>query len=89
MIKKLVGYLLTLILLLVISVILGLHYLYTPITTGTLYLSNAMGSAEILRETDTSIPHVFASSEKMALYTEGFIHAQERLWQMERLRRMT
>ena len=48
-----------------------------------------MGSAEILRETENSIPHVFASSEKMALYTEGFLHAQDRLWQMERLRRMT
>jgi len=89
MIKKLVAYLFTLAVVLVISAILGLHYLYSPITTGTLYLSNAMGSAEILRETETSIPHVFATSEKMAVYSEGFIHAQERLWQMERLRRMT
>jgi acyl-homoserine lactone acylase PvdQ len=39
-----------------------------------------MGTAEVLRETDTSIPHIFASSELMAMYTEGFIHAQERLW---------
>ena len=75
MIKKLVGYLFALLALLVISAIFGLYYLYKPITTGTLYLSNAMGSAEVLRETDTSIPHVFASNEKMALYTEGFLHA--------------
>ncbi|CDW90800.1 penicillin amidase family protein [Stylonychia lemnae] len=47
-----------------------------------------MGEAEVLRETETSIPHVYASSELMAVYTEGFIHAQERLWQMERLRRV-
>jgi penicillin amidase len=48
-----------------------------------------MGTAEVLREIDKSIPHIFASSEEMAIYTEGFLHAQERLWQMERLRRMT
>ena len=89
MIKKLVCYLFTLVALLVISAILGVFYIYKPVTSGTLYLQNAMGEAEILRETDTSIPHVYATNEKMAVYTEGFLHAQERLWQMERLRRMT
>ena len=63
--------------------------MYSPVVTGTLYLEHAMGTAEVLRETDTSIPHVYASSEKMAMYTQGFLHAQERLWQMERMRRMT
>jgi penicillin G amidase len=89
MIKKLVCYLFTLVALLVIAAILGVFYIYKPVTSGTIYLENAMGEAEVLRETDTSIPHVYASNEKMALYTEGFLHAQERLWQMERLRRMT
>ena len=89
MIKKLVCYLFTLVALLVIAAILGVFNIYKPVTSGTLYLQNAMGEAEILRETDTSIPHVYATNEKMALYTEGFLHAQERLWQMERLRRMT
>ena len=89
MIKKLVFYLFTLVALLVIAAILSVFYIYKPVTSGTLYLENAMGVAEVLRETDTSIPHVYASNEKMALYTEGFLHAQERLWQMERLRRMT
>jgi penicillin G amidase len=89
MIKKLVFYLFTLVALLVIAAILGVFYIYKPVTSGTLYLENAMGEAEVLRETDTSIPHVYASNEKMALYTEGFLHAQERLWQMERLRRTT
>ena len=55
--------------------------------SGVLYLDNAHGESEILRETETSIPHIYASNEKMAVYTEGYIHAQERLWQMERLRR--
>ena len=75
MIKKLVCYLFTLVALLVIAAILGVFYIYKPVTSGTLYLENAMGEAEIFRETDTSIPHVYATNEKMALYTEGFVHA--------------
>ena len=58
-------------------------------TSGVLYFDRAHGEAEVLRETETSIPHIYASNEKMAVYTEGFLHAQERLWQMERLRRTT
>lgn len=67
--KKLIGGLLTFIVLTLVISVLALHYLYQPITAGTLYLRNAKGDAEILRETETSIPHVYASSEKMALYT--------------------
>ena len=80
MVKKFACYLLGFVFLLVSIVILGLHYIYKPVISGKLYLKNAMGTAEILRESDTSIPHVFASSEQIALYTEGFLHAQERLW---------
>jgi acyl-homoserine lactone acylase PvdQ len=65
---------------LVTLVCLCVYYVYQPVTSGTLYLEHASGTAEVLRETETSIPHIFASSEKMAVYTEGFIHAQERLW---------
>jgi penicillin G amidase len=89
MFRKLFGYLLAVLITLASIAVLGLFYVYAPITRGTLYLTHAMGEAEILRETDTSIPHVFASSEKMAIYTQGFLHAQERLWQMDRMRRMT
>ena len=67
----------------------GLFYIYKPVTSGVLYFDRAHGEAEVLRETETSIPHIYASNEKMAVYTEGFLHAQERLWQMERLRRTT
>ena len=67
----------------------GLLYVYKPVTSGVLYLEKAHGEAEVLRETDTSIPHIYASNEKMAVYTEGYLHAQERLWQMERLRLTT
>ena len=33
------------------------------------------------------IPHLFARSERDLMVAQGFVHAQERLWQMETLRR--
>jgi acyl-homoserine lactone acylase PvdQ len=80
MIKKFLGYLIFLTTSLVLLSIVALFYLYRPITTGTIYLKNARGTAEILRETENSFPHVFADSEMMALFSQGFLHAQERLW---------
>ena len=80
MIKKLVCYLLTTTLVVALFALIGIVYIYKPVSEGTLYLEKAHGRAEVLRETDTSIPHIYASNEKMAVYTEGFIHAQERLW---------
>lgn len=34
------------------------------------------------------VPHIFANSEKDAMTVLGYVHAQERLWQMELLRRI-
>ena len=34
------------------------------------------------------IPHIYATSEKDAQTVLGYVHAQERLWQMELLRRI-
>lgn len=68
-ISKCFGYLLLGTTLSLISAILVLNYFYRPMTEGVLYLKNATGEAEILRETETSIPHVFASSERMAVFT--------------------
>jgi len=48
--------------------IVGLHYLYKPVTTGSLHLKNVEGEVEIIREVDTGIPHIFATTEKMAIY---------------------
>lgn len=69
MFRKILGYLLFTIVTVVTLSIFGLHLLYKPVTTGTLYLKNAKGEAEVLRETETSIPHVYASNEAMAVYT--------------------
>jgi len=75
MFKKLLCFLITSVLILAVLAITGLFFIYKPVTSGVLYLDKAYGEAEVLRETDTSIPHIYASDEKMAVYTEGFLHA--------------
>ena len=61
---------------------------YTPVRDGEIRLSRATESASLLREGGTGIHHIKADSLSMALYTQGFAHAQDRLWQMEKTRRM-
>ena len=36
---------------------------------------------------DMGVPHIYAESEPDALYAMGYVHAMERLWQMDLLRR--
>src|SRR5213076_2288674 len=42
---------------------------------------------EIIRDRD-AIPHIFASNKADALFGLGYVHAQDRLWQMEFQRRI-
>src|SRR5210317_1501451 len=49
--------------------------------------------ADLTKETqvyfdDFGIPHIFASSKKDAMTALGYVHAQDRLWQMELMRRI-
>ena len=36
---------------------------------------------------DMAVPHIYADSEPDAMYALGYVHAMERLWQMDLLRR--
>jgi acyl-homoserine lactone acylase PvdQ len=74
LVKKLVGWILILVISLLVGGSLILNFLYQPLTSGTIYLDNAKGQAEVIKEKETGIPHVYASSKLMAVYTEGFIH---------------
>ena len=58
-----------------------------PDTSGTLKVEGLHGRVEILRDVD-AVPHIRAGSEADALYALGYVHAQERLWQMEFQRRL-
>ena len=45
------------------------------------------GPVDIVRDTD-AIPHIFASTKADGLFGLGYVHAQDRLWQMEFQRRI-
>jgi penicillin amidase len=66
-------------------------YLYVrqslPVVNGEVVVSGIAGPVEIVRDTD-AVPHIFATTKLDALYGLGYVHAQDRLWQMEFQRRI-
>ena len=58
-----------------------------PQTKGEIRLAGLGAPAEILRDR-YGIPHIFAASMEDASFALGFVHAQDRLWQMEMSRRV-
>ena len=55
-------------------------------TTGTIRLSDLSTTVEVLRD-DRGVPHVISESETEGWFALGFAHAQDRLAQMDFLRR--
>ena len=58
-----------------------------PKTDGTIVLDGPERAIEILRDRD-GVPHIFAQTDRDAWFAVGFVHAQDRLWQMEMNRRI-
>jgi penicillin amidase len=58
-----------------------------PQTSGLLKLQGLAGEVEVLRDTN-GVPHIYAGSIEDANFALGFVHAQDRLWQMEMSRRI-
>jgi penicillin G amidase len=58
-----------------------------PQLEGEVVLAGLSGRVEILRD-PYGIPHIFAASVEDAQFALGFVHAQDRLWQMEMNRRI-
>ena len=58
-----------------------------PQTEGELQIAGLDGPVEVLRDAH-GIPHIFARSERDAQFALGFVHAQDRLWQLEMNRRI-
>src|SRR4030088_1948145 len=58
-----------------------------PQTSGRLTLQGLSGEVEVLRDAH-GVPHIYASSIEDANFALGFVHAQDRLWQMEMSRRI-
>ena len=49
--------------------------------------SNALAADVEIVFDDMAVPHIYAESEHDALHALGYVHAMERLWQMDLLRR--
>ncbi|SMP37390.1 penicillin amidase [Flavobacterium hercynium] len=58
-----------------------------PKYEGSLSLKNIEKETTVYFD-DFGVPHIYANSEKDAMTALGYVHAQERLWQMELLRRI-
>lgn len=63
-----------------------LIYSSLPTRTGTLNIDGLAAPVEIARD-PRGVPHIFAVDLHDATFALGFIHAQDRLWQMEAMRR--
>jgi penicillin amidase len=78
------------VLLLVAVVALG-GYLYLrrslPQIDGTITVGGVSGPVDIIRDAD-AVPHIFAANKADGLFGLGYVHAQDRLWQMELQRRI-
>ncbi|HEU4798266.1 MAG TPA: penicillin acylase family protein, partial [bacterium] len=58
-----------------------------PQVGGTLAVAGVQAPVEVIRDR-WGIPHIFARSEHDLFLAQGFVHAQDRLWQMEFNRRI-
>ncbi|MGE3507907.1 MAG: penicillin acylase family protein, partial [Vicinamibacterales bacterium] len=58
-----------------------------PMLDGTVTVDGLDADIEIVRDRD-AIPHIMAGSKRDALFGLGYVHAQDRLWQMEFQRRI-
>lgn len=74
-----------------LAALLAGAYLYLrqslPKTEGEIRLAGLAAPVDVLRDR-YGIPHIFAASLADASYALGYVHAQDRLWQMEMSRRI-
>lgn len=71
-----------------LSIAIFIYGLYLkPKYEGNLQLENIKKQTTVYFD-DFGIPHIYANSQKDAMVVLGYIHAQDRLWQMELIRRI-
>lgn len=71
-----------------LAIIIALFtYTLTPDYEGEKQLAKLVDKVEVYYDT-YGIPHIYGKSEKDAFQALGYVHAQDRLWQMELLRRI-
>lgn len=85
-IKKLPWIIVGIIIVLSILLAVGIQIL-SPVYSGTIKLDRLAQKVEVYYD-NYGIPHIYAADGKDAFRTLGYVHAQDRLWQMELLRRI-
>lgn len=85
-IKKILLAVLLLIVVVAISLFAYIFHL-KPKYEGEVQLNNLQEETTVYFD-DFGVPHIYADSEKDAMTALGYVHAQERLWQMELMRRI-
>jgi penicillin G amidase len=75
---------------LLVLVVLGAYFylrMSLPKISGSLTVPGLQESVEITRDKN-AVPHIYAKNQADAYFTLGYVHAQDRLWQMEFQRRV-
>ncbi|MBI4731834.1 MAG: penicillin acylase family protein [Chloroflexi bacterium] len=73
--------------LLVLAIVLSVLGVYTarrsfPLVEGEIQLSGLDGEVDIYRD-GYGVPHIYASSLHDLFFAQGYVHAQDRFWQMD------
>jgi len=86
--RKVLKALVAVVALAVIVVVAAVAYVRSagPVLDGELRLRGLTGEVEIWRDS-LGVPHIWAGSAEDLFFAQGFVHAQDRLWQMELFRR--
>jgi penicillin amidase len=72
-----------------LALLVFFYYLITksfPETTGSMVVSGISADVKVYRD-EYGVPHVFGTSDRDVYFAVGYLHAQDRLWQMELMRR--
>ena len=79
----------TLITIIVIGMLSGWFYLRhgLPNTDDSLVIEGLDADVTVMRD-DKGVPRIFAATDRDAFFTMGYLHAQDRLWQLELQRRV-
>ncbi len=79
------------VLVVLVAITLAAAYAYLrrslPTIDGTVSVPGLTATVDIIRDAD-DVPHIFAATKNDALFGLGYVHAQDRLWQMEFQRRI-
>lgn len=59
-----------------------------PAETGEIYIEGIRKDVKIYRDA-FGVPHIFAANEQDLMFAAGYVQAQDRLWQMDMLRRLS